>query len=474
MSKGKTLVKNTIIVAIGKICTQFISFFLLPLYTAFLSADEYGTVDLLNTYVSLLIPLIFLQLDQALFRFLIDARKDESSRKTLISTTLLVVVVQSVIYLIFYILIGKYINNQYKYFLATNVVATMFSNIFLQISRGLGDNTTYSMGSIVSGAGTVILNVLLIAVFKFGAYGMLISNLIANILCSIFIFMKLKIYKYISIKKFSKKSLKSLLKYSVPLVPNQLSWWIISVSDRTIITYFLGVAMNGIYSVANKFSSICISFFGIFNLTWTEFAAVNINEKNEKNFFSDIINKALRIFIPLCLGTIAYMPFVFDFLITGQDYKFAYYQIPILMLSTIFNIIVSLISSIYIALKKSKDIAKTTIYSAIINIVINLLLVKYIGLYAASISTLIAYLSMTIYRYFDVQKYVKINIDKKFIFYSFIVSIIIIPIYYYRNIYICILGASLITLYALISVRSMVKEIITFMEVKIKNLKSSI
>ena len=80
MEREKKLIKNTIIVAIGQICTKFISFFLLPLYTALLSTKEYGIVDLLNTYISLLLPIIFLQIDQAIFRLLIDTRKNEDSK----------------------------------------------------------------------------------------------------------------------------------------------------------------------------------------------------------------------------------------------------------------------------------------------------------------------------------------------------------------------------------------------------------
>ena len=450
MNREKQLVKNTVIVAIGKICTQFISFFLLPLYTALLSTEEYGTVDLLNTYISLLLPLVFLQIDQAAFRFLIDVRDNEKEKRKLLSTIIFTIVVQSVLYLIVFAIIGQFINNQYKYFLATNVVASMFSNIMLQISRGLGDNSTYSLGSLVSGAGTIILNVLFIVVFKWGAYGMLSATLIANLLCAIFVFLKKKIYKYISISEYSRSEIKKIWKYSIPMVPNQLSWWIITVSDRTIITYILGVGMNGIYSAANKFSSICTSLFNIFNLTWAESASMYIGDKDSSEYFSNIINTTLKLFIALCFGIIAFMPFVFSFLITGEGYADAYYQIPILMLSTVFSIAVSLFGSIYVALKKSGEIAKTSIYAAIINIVVNLLLIKFVGLYASSIATLVAYLAMSIYRYFDVQKYRKIKIDKKLILVSIITGSIIVLIYYIRNTYLCLIGGLISVIFALL------------------------
>lgn len=464
MSREKQLVKNTVIVAVGKICTQFISFFLLPLYTAMLSTEEYGTVDLLNTYISLLLPLIILQIDQGIFRFLIDVRENEEEKKSLISTTIIIVTLQSIAYLIIYAIVGQFINNEYKYFLATNVVATIFSSIMLQISRGVGDNKVYSIGSLISASGTVILNVIFIAIFRWGAYGMLLASLIANCLCAIYVFIKKKIYKYISIGAFSKVQLKSIWKYSIPLVPNMLSWWIVNASDRTIVSNMLSISANGIYSAANKFSSMCITFFNIFNMTWSESASMYIKDKDSSLYFTNIINIALRIFSSICIGIIAIMPFVFPLLV-NEKFNEAYYQIPILMLSTLCNIIVSLIGSIYVAQKNSKEIAKTSILAAIINIIINLVLIKFIGLYSASISTFIAYLLMAIYRYIDVQKYIKIKIDFKLILNTIIISIIVFVTYYLRITWISIISLIITVLYTIVINRNT-------MEFVVKSLKN--
>lgn len=440
MSREKQLLKNTLIVAIGQFCTKLITFFMLPFYTAYLSTTEYGIVDLFQTIIQLIIPLVFLQFDQAIFRFLIDIRKNEKNIKTLISTVFLTVLIITFGYTILFIFISFFINNDYKFFLLFNVIFTMFSNLLLQTCRGLGDNTTYSKGSIVTGAGTVILNVLFIAVLKFGVYGMLSATLIANFLCCVYVFVKMKLFNYISLKKYSKKILKELLKYSIPLVPNQLSWWIVTVSDRTIITMILGVAINGIYSAVNKFSTIIITLFNVFNLTWSESASLHFNDEDSSIFFNNVLDSCLRLFTCLCLSLIACMPFVFGFLIVGKEYASGYYQVPILLLSTLFNILVALFGSIYVALKKSKEVAKTSFFAAVINIVVNLLLIKNIGLYAASLSTLAGYLSMTIYRYIDVQKYIKIRFNYNFIISALLVTSIIIAFYYLNNIVLSIIS----------------------------------
>lgn len=466
MAKGreKQLLKNTGILAIGKLCTQFISFFLLPLYTAFLSTSDFGIVDLLNNYIALFIPLFFFQIDQAIFRFLIDARDNLKKQAELISTSFCVIFIQTVIFVILFCIASPFIKNDFKFFILTNVIVTCYSGFLLQISRGLGDNLSYSIGSFISGVITVVLNVILITIFHMGAYGMLLASFIANISCILFLVIKKQIYKIFSFKKYKRDIKKILLHYSIPLIPNQLSWWVVNVSDRTIITHFISIGANGIYSAANKFSSICITLFNIFNMTWAESASIHLKDNDSSDFFSNVFNATIKLFVSLCLNIIAFMPFVFKYLITGQSFSTAYYQIPILMIATIFNIIVSLLGSIYVALKKSKEIANTSIISAIINLGINLLLIKYIGLYAASISTLIAYLSMSIYRYIDIQKYVKIKLDRRFVFISLTITIIITTFYYINNKYIHIIAILITILFAYLyninALKSLTKPII--------------
>ncbi len=431
MNKEKQLLKNTTIVSIGKICTQLITFFLLPLYTAVLTKEEYGTVDLLNTLVSLLLPIISLQIDQGVFRYLLDCREDEEKQKRTISNVVFFVLSQLAIYTILFLIISPFVHNEYKYFLLINLIANLLSNIFLQISRGLGDNTTYAIGSFLSGATTVILNVLFIVVFKMGAYGMLIATFIGNTICGSYVFARKKLAKKIARSEFNKKELKDILKYSIPLVPNMISWWIVNASDRTIISTFLGIAQNGVYSAANKFPGVFSVLYSVFNLTWTESATINIESEDRDKFFNKILDFVVRFFGGLCLATVAFMPFVFGILI-NEKFNDAYYQIPILLIGTMFNILVSFVGSIYVAKKLTKEIAKTSIFAAIINIAINLIGIKFIGLYAASISTAVAYFSMFIYRFFDSKKYVQLKFNAKMIC-SFIIIYVITMLTYYCN-----------------------------------------
>lgn len=467
MNKEKQLIKNTAIVSLGKICTQLITFLLLPLYTYILSTEEYGVVDLLNTLVSLFMPVVTLQIEQGVFRYLLDSRGNKENEKSIISNTVIFTIFQTIIYSFVFIIASNWIHNDYKYFLAVNLVATMFSNIFLQISRGLGDNTKYAIGSFLSGAVSVILNVLFIVVFKWGAYGILSATLIGNITCASYIFFSKRLGEYISFKKKDNQTLKEMLKYSVPLVPNMLSWWIVNASDRMIISTILGIAQNGIYSAANKFSGVVSTLYSVFNLTWTESAALNIESEDRDNFFSGIFGFTIRFFGAVCIGIIAVMPFVFNILI-NEKFGEAYYQIPILMIATMFNILVSFLGSIYVAKKLTKEIAKTSIFAAIINLAVNISLVNFIGLYAASISTAVSYLAMFVYRIIDSRKYVKLSVPKKLVFSFIIVIAITVITYYVKNTALSVITLIMVVIYALLINKNSMQYIMRAVHKKMK------
>lgn len=448
MSREKELAKNTIILTFGRICTQFISFILLPLYTAILEPSEYGIADLFNSYIYLLIPVISLMLDQGLFRFLIDNRTNERKKAALLTTVLVLNAIEIIIFTIIFLCLAPFIHSEYKYFILYDVSLNILLNTLMQYARGIGKNSYYAISSFISATVAVISNVILLVVFRFGALGLFYSTLISRVIALIATICMTKCWKYFNIKLVNREETKQLIKYSLPFIPNQLSWWVIGVSDKTIISIFLSITMNGIYSVANKFSTIYTTFYNIFNLSWTESVALHIKDKDAKEYLSETINTLFSLFFSVCLGIIAIMPFLFPLLI-NQQYEEAYNQIPILMLAVLFQVIVGLYSVIYVALKKSNEIAKTSFGAAVINIAVDIVLIKYIGLYAASISTLIAFATMAIYRYFDIKKYV--DIPLKNISFNLILTTVVLTSYYYNNMLINIIVAVGVIVFAFLS-----------------------
>lgn len=449
MNKKKQLAKNTIIIFIGKVCTQLISFFLLPLYTGYLSTKEYGIVDLIQTYVTLLVPIITLELEMSIFRYLVDARDDSKETKKLISNNFFILGVGLTLFSILYIIVTSFFKVNFRWLILIDIIVCTMSGNFLQVARGFGKTVDYAISCIITGISTILCNIFLIVFLHMGAEGMIISMAVANGMCSLYLFIRLKLYKKINFKLVDKKLIKSMNKYSIPLIPNGVSWWIVNVSDRTIISYVLGAAANGLYAVSNKFPTILSSLLGIFNLSWSESAALHINSPDRDKFFSDISNIVTKLFTSLGVGMIACMPFVFPILVNSK-YNEAYNYIPILILGAIFNVVICLYSAVYIAKKMTKKVASTSIIGAIINILINVVLIKYIGLYAASISTAVSYLVMMIYRHFDLKKYVNIKFEKGLIIKSLLIYSFSISLYYVNNIYLNILNLVIVIIYAFI------------------------
>jgi len=469
MSKEKELAKNTFIIGIGKLCTQFITFLLLPLYTSLLRPDEFGIVDLLNTYVMLLVPLFNWQFENGMFRFLIDCRDDEKRKRTVYSTVILANIFQIILYLCFYVLFQSFISTDYKMFLAIDVALNILLNTMLQFPRGNGDNFTYALGSFLSAATTLSLNVIFIVGMHLGAWGIFYGTMLSKMVTIIFLFFKTKSWKYISLQECSYACFKQIFKYSIPLVPNSVSWWVVGASDRTVISTFLGVAENGIYSVANKFSSLFLTLYNIFHLSWTESVAVHINDDDSEEYINEIINESLLFFSAIGSGIMVLLPFVLPFL--GNEYRNAYYQIPILILAVYFQIIVGLYSVIYTALKKTKEIMKTSVYAAIINVTLDLVLVNYIKIYAASISTLVAFQCMAFYRYFHVKRYINVRIKVMSLLFILLLGVLSGISYYTNTMEMRISTAIAVIVISFIKNKKVIKDVLLMLARVIKLIK---
>ena len=456
MNKKKQLAKNTIIIFFGRVCTQLISFFLLPLYTAYLATSEYGLVDLIQTYVTLLVPIITLELEMSIFRYLIDSRSSDKDTKKLISNNFYVLGISLSVFSILYIIVTCFITLPFRWLILIDIIVCVLSGNFLQIARGFGKTVDYSISCILTGLTTVISNIILICFCHMQAEGMIISMALANFVCSLYLFLRLKLYSKIDFKLVDHKLLKEMYKYSIPLIPNGISWWIVNVSDRSIIAWVLGAGANGLYAISNKFPTIISSLTGVFNLSWSESAALHINAKDRDEFFSDIFNTIMKLFVSLGAGMLACMPFVFPLLINSK-YNDGYNYIPYLVLGSVFNVAICLYSQVYLAKKLSKQVATTAVLGAIINIVINIIFIKRIGLYAAAISTAISYFVMMVYRHIDLKKYVNIKLEDGLIIKSICIFTFTIFLYYQHNFYLDILNFIVVCLYAYISNKEFLK-----------------
>ncbi|MCD8012438.1 MAG: oligosaccharide flippase family protein [Lachnospiraceae bacterium] len=450
MSREKDLAKNTAILSFGKICTQCISFLMLPLYTAVLDTTEYGTFDLLVTYGTLLLPLVNWQFDQGIFRFMLDCRGDKEEQSNLFSSVLVANALQSAVYAVLLVAVVNIFGINNGYFLLAYVILHVFTALLMQFARGLGKNGIYAVASFISASGTVLFNVITLVVLKLGLQGLFVATLSAQVLTIIYLVFTIKPWNYFQIKRVKRKTFFAVCRYSLPLIPNNLAWWVVNVSDRTIVSYVLGVGINGIYTVANKFSNVFIQFYNIFNLSWTESVSLHFQDEDRDEFLSEMITTMYKLFSSACLGIVACMPFIFPIMI-NERYADAYPQVIILMYAMLLRVIVGLYSCVYIAEKDSKKVAYTSAASAVINIVVHVLLINRIGLYAASISTLVAFGAMAVIRYIDINKNVlSMKISKDALISSLLLACVLAVTYYLNQTVTNIIMLLVVCVYALV------------------------
>ncbi len=468
MNQKKELIKNTLIISIGKFSTQIVSFLLLPLYTTLLTTNEYGQYDFLNTISIFLIPCITLLMEEGMFRFLIDAKNNQDKGEIFTITTgfsLISFLIWSFIILI----IGFLFKYPLTIYLIFYLLASILSSLAGSSARGLGKFKIYSLFCFLSSFFNILLNIIFILGFKMGLPSLLLSYIIANSLVSLWLLWKIKMYKVLSIKYFNKKKMQKMLKYSIPLVPNSISWNAISLTDRLLIINVLGSSQNGIYSVGNKFPTIINTCYGYFNLSWKESASKVVN-KNDKNDFYNSVYINLRHFL-ICVSilVIAILPFIFNFLVKN-DYKSAYNYIPLMVIGVYFSNLSNFCSGIFSAYKDTKILAKTTIVATIINLLIGFILIKKIGLYAPILGTLISYIVIYFYRNYRLKKYLILSKDK-YLLPSISVLLLVTLFYYLKNYFLFAVGLIIAFVYAYYLNKSLINVFVTKFTTKKKKTK---
>ena len=408
MNQKKQLMKNTIIIAIGKLSTQVISYILLPLYTAKLSPSEYGNYDFVCTLSLFLCPIITLLMEESMFRYLIDA-ESKMQRKRIISQTIIYTFFGTILFTILAAVIMN-IWTEYSAAYITAIITFVISNTLIglsnALSRGLGKIKLYSVSNFILGISTIILNIVFILGINAGAEGLLWANTIANSLTAIVIFAILKLPTYIG--KLNKPLMVDMIKYSVPLVPNSISWSIINMSNRLILTNMVSSAANGIYAMASKFPNIISVVYGYFYTAWKESAARIVKEDNKNDYYNSIYHDAKRFLYAITICLIAAMPFVFPIFI-NETYDEAYIYIPIIMIATYYSNLSSFYGGIFSAYKDTKIMGSTTIVAAILNVVIMCVFVNQFKIYAACFSMLIANLIVYFYRKKKLRRYIKLR-----------------------------------------------------------------
>lgn len=410
MSRQGKLAKNTLILSIGTFLPKLASFITLPILTGYLTKEEYGTYDLITVLVSLLLPSATMQIQSAAFRFLIDCRDNEDKVKRIVSNITAFIIPTSLITLIILFFCIPSQSVTVRMFICLYFLADILVNGARQVCRGLERNLDYSVSAIISAIGKMVFAVICVYILRTGLLGTVISLFMASFSSLIYLLIKAKLYRYIDIRLLNKGLLKEMIRYSWPMVPNSMSGWVMRVSDRVVVTAFMGLGANAVYSVANKIPSILNLAQNTFTMAWHENASVVSKDRDAGEYYSQMFRTMFNLMAGFFGILIAATPVLFKLLIRGE-YDEAYNQMPIIFVGMFFFSMAAFLGGIYVAYKKTKSVGITTMLAAACNLLIDIGTIKWLGLYAASGSTLISCLFLFIYRIINVQKIIRVRYD---------------------------------------------------------------
>ncbi len=462
MNQYKSLIKNSFLFAIGSIGSKAISFFMLPLYTRMLTTSDYGQLDILQTTISLLIPLVTFQVVEAVFRFSVDMRDEDSASKVLTNGIFLCLIGMLITVLLFPIFNNFEPFATYTTMFYLIMFLTIFHGIIKQFVRGLEKIKTFVAADLIYTGSFVTFNIVFLVNLRMGLRGYFLSMVLAHLVAIIVLIIFGNVFKYLNLKSFNRKLLKTMLIYSIPLIPNGLMWWVMNVSDRYMLTYFLGFDATGIYSVSYKFPSLITLMNSIFFMAWQLSAMQEYGKEGYDNFYKNIFGVLSSFLLLITAVVLLILKPLMSVFVADAFYE-SWKYVPLLLVGTVFQAFSSFFGTNYTASKKTKGAFTTSVYGAIVNIGINLLLIPIWGIQAAAFSTMLAYLTMWLLRLFDTKKFVKIKIDWKSLIFSIVlIDIQIVGLYTITNTITFFIVETILILVMLFIQRKYIKQVYNF------------
>ena len=408
-SKEKTLIKNTLLFSVGNAGSKLLMLIMVPLYTYFVTVEQMGQYDVVHTYVGLFAPFSCLAINEGIYRWLLneDQKNDENVLRSGLTVSALFVAIFDVLAAILLVLIHYQYTVEFILLVTTQSIYTLAQFI----TRGLRNNKIYAFQGIVYVVALVICNLIMVIWLKWQARGLLYSMIIAFIVTTLYMcIVQHLVTNYIIKGKHDKELVKDLIKYSLPMVPNNVAWWLVSASNRVVINWSIGDAANGIYAVAMKFPTLVNMLSTFFYQAWQEQAITEYSNEERDAYYT----KVFRFYSKLLLSGIVLLFPVTKFIIIyfmDPSYHDAYLYVGFLYLSGVFNAFSAFYGTGYLSTKKTGGAFTTTVIGAIANVAITFVLIYLIGLYAAVIGSMVANLIIWVLRIIQTRKYFHIKLD---------------------------------------------------------------
>ncbi len=407
LNKYKHLARNTIIFAIGTFSSKLLTFVMMPVYTYSLATGAYGSFNLIVQTSNLLMPVITVGMTQAIIRFGVDRAYNRSD----VFTTSFICTLLCFLGLLCFSPLLRMLSfvGDYILLLLLYILMSCFRQVCSQFVRAKGATKLFAFDGMLSTFTNALFTIIFLMGFHMDVTGALLAVIVSDFLSILFLFWTASLYRYLHIRGVNRSTTIGMLRYAIPMIPNQIFWWIVSVSDQYMVAFLISDSANGIYAAAYKVPSILAVVSTIFMDAW-QISAVQENNADRARFFSKVFNafQTILLFAAACL--IPFSRLLTKILVSDAYYE-SWQYIPLLILSMVFCNLVTFIGSVYMVEKRSVASLLTTILGAAVNVVLNLILIPLIGVQGAAIATLSSYFVVFVVRAVHTRQFIHIQFN---------------------------------------------------------------
>ncbi|MCD8130272.1 MAG: polysaccharide biosynthesis C-terminal domain-containing protein [Lachnospiraceae bacterium] len=407
----KKLGVNVAAITIGNFASKILSFLIVPIYTAVLTTQEYGVVDTLSTTISLLYPFFTLLVSEAVLRFALDKNEDQ---KQIFSVGFWITIfgfgVMLLVSPVYFLFDG--LQGYYWYFMLYYFVTTLqiLLNYFI---RGIERVKLFAFNGFLVTFIYLVLNIIFLLVLKIGVHGYFLALIISSFIGCIFTWIVAGLHHYLIRPWRMKRGLAGqMLRYSIPMIPNSISWWISTSADKYILIFFHGYALAGVYATSQKIPSLFAMIGTIFLNAWQISAVEDFGSEQSRLFYSDIYRKYSSVNIVVVSAFICGTQLLSRILFASEYYEGWIYT-PVLLFSFVFHALAGFLGTIYTSAKETKFLLGSAVAAALVNIVLNFALIPGLGAMGAAWATLISYFVMWLVRLLDSRRFIRLDIYLK-------------------------------------------------------------
>ena len=389
----KRFFKESLIYGLSTYIQKFIGVFLLPLYTALLTPEDYGILDLLGTVAIISIYLVVSGTDSSLSYYFFRKEHTEE-RPVMVSSTLIIrltfasaafIIVGLLSHKLTFLIFGK----DYSLFLILTGISLAVQSIysfFTDLIRFEKRPWVFTFVSVSNLLVNIGLNIYFILILKKGVWGAIMASVISyGLMAGFTIFYVYKRYGF----HFSASWAKKILVYGSPLIGTAFAVWILTTTDRYFLAHYRNIADIGIYAVGFKLASFLGLVSGALQMAWSPYAMDIQYESNAKKIYAKVF---FIYFVVNILAVFIISMFSIDILkvFTQPAYYSAKAVVPFLCMSVVFFSGYFIVSIGIAITKKAQHTIWITLTAAAVNIVMNFLLTPTIGAVGAALSIMTA------------------------------------------------------------------------------------